>query len=715
MELVQYLNNESRSLKNPKIDGINIIKLKENMLNRNSLSIEDVNRIFGNANEILKYIIDPDYCEEKNVKILCLGKVQSGKTSFFTSVIALAFDNGYNLVYLLGGTKNKLKKQNIERLKKEFCNNGKVKIIDLVELDENITKLIKSGYKIILVSLKNASTNTNLGLLESYSYLLKDIPSIVIDDEGDECSPGAPKSKSKNAKAGRTHDYISNIISNIKICNFLSVTATPQANFLISTIDELSPDYCVLIYPGEKYTGGNSFHDVYSNPHVIDIKDENDFKTTIPNSFKKAFLFFIFSCIDLKTSGNGLPFSMLIHPSSLTKIQSMIREKVQNYYSYIFEKLRNPNSLEFENIYNEIFEIGNAELSKYDSYEEFKIKTQQNLNFVLNNIHLYEYNISENGRENIRMEENEKFLYKIYVGGNMLGRGLTIENLIVTYIYRDSKISQIDTMYQRARWFGYKKDYFDYCKVYMTSELKNKFIDIVDNENDMWDSLESFLLTKNNIKNFPRLFRLNNDKLRLTRNTISKTVEVERVNPGYTYDKSIMFSESDIKNNRELVIQYLKSNENFGKDIQFGNSDIQHHFVIETKFSDFYNDFISHYKFPKGSKFGLLSFTKILNQINESAIEDKISIVYMRYKTGEFRSTISNGMSIKELPQSYDNNTNYPGDKSLSGLNKRMHIQIHFVYTSKDKKSEIIPLLAFNNPITKSSIIYVTGDNYYGN
>ncbi len=297
----------------------------------------------------------------------------------------------------------------------------------------------------------------------------------------------------------------------------------------------------------------------------------------------------------------------------------------------------------------------------------------------------------------------------------MLGRGLTIENLIVTYIYRDSNISQIDTMYQRARWFGYKKDYFDYCKVYMTSDLKNKFIDIVDNENDMRNSLESFLLTKNNIKDFPRLFRLNNQKLRLTRNTISKTVEIERANPGYTYDKSIMFSEDDIKNNRDLAMKYLESNFNVGEDIQYGNSEIQHHFVIETKFTDFYKDFILNYKFPKGSKFGLLTFSRILSQINESTLEDKISVVFMRYKTGEFRSSIANGMGIKELPQSYDNNTNYPGDKSLNELNKRMHIQIHFVYTDKNKKDKIIPLLAFNNPITKSSIIYVTGDNYYGN
>ena len=42
------------------------------------------------------------------------------------------------------------------------------------------------------------------------------------------------------------------------------------------------------------------------------------------------------------------------------------------------------------------------------------------------------------------------------VGGNILGRGLTIENLLVTYYLRSAKISQMDTMLQHARMFGYR-------------------------------------------------------------------------------------------------------------------------------------------------------------------------------------------------------------------------------------------------------------------
>ena len=247
----------------------------------------------------------------------------------------------------------------------------------------------------------------------------------------------------------------------------------------------------------------------------------------------------------------------------------------------------------------------------------------------------------------------------------------------------------------------------------MTKELKEKFIDTVENENDMWTSINAFLLTKTDIKKFPRVFTLKNDKLRLTRNTVSKTIQIERVNPGYEYDKSIALTSEQILNNKSLYEKLYLKYKDLGEDRSYGNSSIQHHFIINLRYTDFYNEFLSKYEFPRGSKFGSKSFEKILNQIKNGEYEDKISVVLMRYKTGEYRSTIAGVKAIKELPQSYDNGTLYPGDKSLPDLEKVLHIQLHPVYIDKSKKSDIIPLIALNNPITAFNVRYVTGDNYY--
>ena len=330
VEFVRYLD-ESKfdSIPSPRIDGECKTLLESHMLE--STSSNNVAHIFSNAYKTLQFLINPYKEGPHRNKILCLGKVQSGKTAFFICSIALAFDNGYNLAYVIGGTKKKLKDQNYERLVKEFKNNNKVKVVDIANKEhENPSDLIRCGFKVIIVALKNVgSENANLGVVEMYSHLLGNVPSIVIDDEGDECSPGAPKLKKKNSKAGKTHDILTEIINNIKICTFLSVTATPQANFLLSTIDELSPDYALLVEPGDGYTGGNAFHDVYNNPHVVEITDSDTFAYSTPDSFKTALNFFIFSVIYQNYKNDMRDFSMLVHPSSLTKVQSMVVEKVR--------------------------------------------------------------------------------------------------------------------------------------------------------------------------------------------------------------------------------------------------------------------------------------------------------------------------------------------------------------------------------------------------
>ena len=716
IELVQMVPDDKlNSIPFPKIDGNCKNKLMINMLSRKSSTEESVNHIFSNAYKILPYLVDPNKQGEYKNKILCLGKVQSGKTAFFISSIALAFDNGYNLAYVIGGTKTKLRDQNFTRIAQEFSNNDLIKVICIDKKShEDPRKLIEDGYKVILVALKNVgSDNANLGIINAYSQKLSDIPAIVIDDEGDECSPGAPTLKNKNPNAGRTHDVISDIIENIKICTFLSVTATPQANFLISTIDELSPDYVVLVEPGRGYTGGNAFHDTYQNPHVIEIKDTDTFAYSIPDTFKQALYFFIFSILTRKFRGDQEPYSMLVHPSSLTKVQSMVVEKIRDFLGFVINIMSNPQNLSYDNIYELIYDSGNAVVDDYNDYIDFKLKTEKFIVDIFNEMEIYEFNVSNSGKQSIEYEKEDNRKYKIYVGGNMLGRGLTIRNLSVTYIYRDSKITQIDTLYQRARWFGYKDSYFDLCRVYMTRELKEKFIDTVDNENDMWKSINAFLLTKTNVKNFPRLFTLKNEKLRLTRTSISKTIVVDRVNPGYEYDRSISLSDKQRKVNKDLYNSLLKKYSEQGYERQFGNSEHQTHFIIDIKYSVFYNEFLSMYNFPRGSKFGLKSFERLLEQVKAGQYEDKISIVFMRYKTGEYRTAISGGNAIKELPQSYHNNTHYPGDKKLTDLEKVLHIQLHAVYTDKMKPSEIVPLIALNNPITAFNVRFVTGDNYY--
>ena len=78
------------------------------------------------------------------------------------------------------------------------------------------------------------------------------------------------------------------------------------------------------------------------------------------------------------------------------------------------------------------------------------------------------------GSGDLKDEDNyPEGLNSIWVGGNKLSRGLTLPNLMVSYYLRPSRM--YDTLMQMGRWFGYRKNYEDLCKVFTTGQLYNWF------------------------------------------------------------------------------------------------------------------------------------------------------------------------------------------------------------------------------------------------
>lgn len=58
----------------------------------------------------------------------------------------------------------------------------------------------------------------------------------------------------------------------------------------------------------------------------------------------------------------------------------------------------------------------------------------------------------------------------IFVAGNVLSRGLTVEGLTTSLFLRSAKEPAADTQMQMQRWFGYRGKYFEYCKVFAFSD-----------------------------------------------------------------------------------------------------------------------------------------------------------------------------------------------------------------------------------------------------
>ena len=61
--------------------------------------------------------------------------------------------------------------------------------------------------------------------------------------------------------------------------------------------------------------------------------------------------------------------------------------------------------------------------------------------------------------------------YNLFVGGNKLGRGVTIKNLLVSYYGRNPRTPQADTVLQHARMYGYRRKDLGLLRLFLPNEL----------------------------------------------------------------------------------------------------------------------------------------------------------------------------------------------------------------------------------------------------
>jgi hypothetical protein len=82
--------------------------------------------------------------------------------------------------------------------------------------------------------------------------------------------------------------------------------------------------------------------------------------------------------------------------------------------------------------------------------------------------------------------------YNLFVGGNKLGRGVTIKNLLVSYYGRNPKKPQADTVLQHARMYGYRRKDIGLLRLFLPRELHIVFKAI----NKMEQSLRDLIQTR---------------------------------------------------------------------------------------------------------------------------------------------------------------------------------------------------------------------------
>ena len=167
------------------------------MNSQTRLSEEGKEIIVDEAIKILKHCIKPG--EDDTVTNIAIGYVQSGKTLSFTTLTALAADNGYRIVVYLTGTKNNLQDQTSKRLRKDLdvqSADSSYIIVSMEDSDTGIESLVKNilshSDEVLLFPILKHYLHINYlaSIFERPALvpILKNIGVIIVDDEADQSS-----------------------------------------------------------------------------------------------------------------------------------------------------------------------------------------------------------------------------------------------------------------------------------------------------------------------------------------------------------------------------------------------------------------------------------------------------------------------------------------------------------------------------------------------
>lgn len=465
---------------------------------------------------ILGHLQDPKSEGSWNRRGLVIGHVQSGKTANYMGVIAKAADAGYKFIIVIAGIHNNLRKQTQERIDEGFIGrssdpenrvpigvglNGKFPHpATLTNINEDFNKntAAKSGWKIndfskpiILVIKKNVRT------LEALHKWLKelnaqgdgrisDVPMLVIDDEADNASINTNK---EDVNPTRTNAMIRRILGLFAKSCYVGYTATPFANIFINpdaydddVREELFPKHFIysLDAPNTYFGPEKVFLDEATSKVILErISDCEDYLpfshkkddpvTELPPSLYRAIDQFIVARAIRNLRGQEKKHcSMMINVSRFVATQKAIRDFVSLREKKMREAVkanyRMPENVSGKNDY--MIALKAAFEHSYAGCEFEWSEVKSVLNGVFDNLRLFVINSKSDEVLDYKKYERDGIgLTAIAIGGLSLSRGLTIEGLTVSYMYRNTKM--YDTLMQMGRWFGYRPGFEDLCRVHL--------------------------------------------------------------------------------------------------------------------------------------------------------------------------------------------------------------------------------------------------------
>lgn len=492
-------------------------------------------RILSECQRILSRCVPPTGVAS-SLTGLVVGHVQSGKTTAFTTLAALARDNGFRMVIIIAGTNLTLFRQNRDRLVsalrldsrprhlpwrhisqprlQDLCHNA---ITDTLSQWNSPTAMPAERRTLLISVMKHHQHLRNLNAVLR-RVALDGVPTLIVDDEGDQAGLNT---QVRIRRQSTTYSRILELKQLLPSHSYVQFTATPQAPLLINLVDVLSPLFAEVLTPGNGYVGGSDFF--VSHPQLVRDIPPADIPTAAnplnapPASLLEAMrLFFIAAAIG---HADGTPednCSLMVHPSQRTDPHQQFFNWVARVRNEWLEVLDLPETDCDRSELLQLFNAAYEDLAR--TYERIPTWTTvvRHLRIALSQTEIREVNAR--GRRTPEINWGEAYSW-ILVGGQAMDRGFTVQGLTVTYMPRTVGLGNADTVQQRARFFGYKRAYLGLCRVFVGQDVRQAFHTYVDHEQDVRNEIRRFSETNRPLSEWRREFFLSR-QLRPTRDNV---------------------------------------------------------------------------------------------------------------------------------------------------------------------------------------------------
>lgn len=475
------------------------------------LTPEKMNCITETVDTLLDPNLNKDQAKEPG---LLLGNIQCGKTDTFENIIALAFDKGIDVAIIFTKNNTALTKQTLLRAKQDYSafaagmgHRVTVFIHDIMKIRKvGLNQATVDSSKTVIICKKQKK---NLeGLIKLYTdknKYLKYKKTLIVDDEADFASRNYKKTGragNKVLEALKTTEQIDDFRCILDFCRYLQVTATPyslllqpegQLNLNNGTLEPFKPRFISVVPVHDKYIGAKQYFEesknldsMYSclyngvspkgmqvlyraNRHYLTDKGRES-----PNLFELecAICNYLMSTAVRRIQERATDPNADYHSSAVFHIEiskgkhdwqcELIESIVESIKSQFVQKKLTRWLTDCMAIAEEFLKLsinaGRKEKlitvsipSTQSIYEEIeKMFTQNNIKITkVNSDNVIAHLLDESTGE-LRLDAAAN----IFVGGNVLDRGITIQHMLCFFYGRNPSTFQQDTVLQHARMFG---------------------------------------------------------------------------------------------------------------------------------------------------------------------------------------------------------------------------------------------------------------------